>query len=262
MSANLSQKEVRVLIRHLQQQGLEFVRTTKGYEAADPKSHEFIRIHTSGSDHRGTLNLRGQIKRLGYTWPTDPDFKKKEDWEADVPAYLTMQGPPRGETLRQIEQTIDQLVADGNAGITVKQIADKMGRASNDYTAIYRAMLFLGWIPTEEQRGRLKTWVRAPEPEGIVPGDPVDSEDSPESVEDTIQQLKKSGVTPGERIILDSAESWALHSNLSSIQDVSVRQLRGMMLAAGLHMEIRVWPGAMPKLTPAESADPEPAGKG
>lgn len=77
MSAALSRKEIKALLRSLERQGCTLVPTTNGVRVLFPDGVGTTALHFSYSDHRSYMNSRADIRRAGLHWPFDGPTPKK-----------------------------------------------------------------------------------------------------------------------------------------------------------------------------------------
>jgi len=215
MTAALSRKEMRVVLDSLRSQGVPLVKTKDGYRVLFPNGATTA-IHRTPSDHRSTANLRGAIRRAGFSWPFDHKRKepsmatrytKAEHKKFDATVKLLAPGPVVASALAaELEVSIP----------TAKAVLGRMG-----------------FVP--ESRG---VWQ--------VPAEPVDAYPEiarmeareaaraelvvvePEPVVEPVVEPER----PAERAFADDFDSWTLPVP---------KKLQAKADEMGLHIEVRVW---------------------
>lgn len=270
--AGLSPKEIRVVIKHLQDQNIRMKRTKNGYLVYLPDGKTQM-IHLTPSDHKGHMSLRAAFKRAGVTWPTDAQLAVKEDFETELPSYITT-GRPQERTLNRYRVVLDRMHEDGITEISTGDLANRVG-GTKDYSGMYRSLLALDYEPIPGPHKGQRLWRKRPD---LIPLKGYDWQAENEAamteaadagvmmtpVPHPSAGLHPQGVTPGadkpdpsvpkEREFIDTHDSWTIEMRASVVAGMSVRDLRQTMNAAGLEMEIRVWKSDKPFMVIASPA--------
>lgn len=74
--SGLSQKEQKLLIKSLSDQGCRVKKTTKGHQVYLPNG-DILGVHQSESDRRGALDKRARVRRAGLRWYSEKTAPNK-----------------------------------------------------------------------------------------------------------------------------------------------------------------------------------------
>lgn len=255
--AGMSRKEISRLLDHIEPQGVQLTRTTKGILLRLPNGQTSM-LHFTGSDSREGKNVRAALKRAGITWPTDGGTDLRKD---------VTEHPPRDATIERILPLLEKWE---HRYITAAQLmrlhAAEIGPkpALTQLTA-QRVLYHSGWIATGKSTAR--KWLRplelepdrfeeetpeapqsaptAPEPPAPV-GEVADTGESLSDGPTGLPVAEPVQQTPTEappasadgREFLDTADSWVVEDLPPNMPISEVfRALRSF----GLEGEIRVW---------------------
>ncbi len=61
------QKEIKQILRSLERENWEIIRTTRGYQLRSPDGQTVVHAHLTNSDWRSVKNLTAILKRHGVT---------------------------------------------------------------------------------------------------------------------------------------------------------------------------------------------------
>lgn len=277
MSA-LKAKDIDRLVKHLESEGARLQRTTKGYRVLGDNG-QTVGFHLTASDTRATQNLRADLKRLGHSWPWDPQRPKKREavsaeQEVTYASYVTETKRPTDRTIAAVRGALMRLNRDV---VTAQEVHRECG--VSDLVTVIRTMYWLGWrysgfVGDTGYAKRTRHWKLDPEHDRaareVLPLQVLvtHTADKP-----PIVKPKKVKVTPpapevppkgeiismfvgpaqpepqvvrlepsvkGEREVLDTYDSWAVPIT-DHISTKTVEEVMETLKAFGLQGEIRVW---------------------
>lgn len=236
--AGMSRKEIARLIDHIQPQGVNVTRTTKGVMLRLPDQSTTM-LHFTGSDVREAKNVRARLKRAGVTWPTDGEA---------LPDYL-LKSRPLKSTLAKVSKALEGWDNRYISGAQLRRLmpeGDSLGNA-----AAQAALWHLGWTPTGGVTNR--KWMRPidleppteldEEPRAPIPLHP-DPQPNPEPDLTPAAELEpakpdSAGGGPAREFI-DTHDSWtATPATLPA--ELTMAQVMAVLDAFGLEGELRIW---------------------
>jgi hypothetical protein len=233
----MSAKEIRRIVDHIEPQGVNVTRTTKGLLLRLPDGNTEM-IHFTTSDHRAYANTRAKLHRAGVTLPSDRHAIK-------LPNYISS-----GTITRQTKERATEVLAKmGNPMRLTAQEFMEAGGAPN-MQAAPRVLFHMGWLPDKDKKGsKGKIWMCPieDETEPIDPSHPepeetpvAETEPAPEAEQIPEPLTPPVSIAPVPRITpFDSANSWPV--DLDSIDDnATLWQLRTLYEASGLNVEVRI----------------------
>jgi hypothetical protein len=258
--SGMSPKEIRTLLKSLDEQGVNMKRTKNGYLLYLPDGRTES-VHLTPSEYKGTLALRASIKKAGLKWPTDTELKAKPVFEDFVvPDYISKGGTPLPRVLKEVQDALETLASQGHVEVFPKQIIDVSGRAPRDYATIYRALIALDYEPVIKKGGQVKRWRKRPDPvdappetEGmaVVTAQPVLEAPAPAPAPAPVARpAADSSAAVMGREFIDTADTWTVELRSTTVSELTMKQLKQVYMAAGLQVELRVWRDpALPLIT-------------
>jgi hypothetical protein len=240
--AGLSAKEIKEIVKHIEPQGVVVEKTKDGLRLKLPNG-ETAGVHWTGSDSRGGMALRASLKRAGVSWPWDHQ-KSKEKMMADAENEYLSGRKPQKRTLDKVQQAVDAIHARGEVEIAPPEVKKLTG--IGDYGTLYRGLAALGYVILGK-KGKTRVWhkpglalpeVAAPLVAAVDPDYPEISKAAKAALE---QPAPTAPVGPRQREFIDTHDSWTIELKSTAMNEMTVRNLRHVLLAAGLQLEIRVW---------------------
>jgi hypothetical protein len=239
----MSRKEIARLLDHIEPQGVNVTRTTKGVLLRLPDQSTTM-LHFTGSDVREAKNVRARLKRAGVSWPTD--------------------GEPLGDRIiksRPQKRSLDKARAalEGWEGrsITAAQLRRLMPEDEPMGAHTSQVVLWhLGWTPTGPEKRR--KWMRPlelePEPEHLKTSaeleaearaalpqiHPAEPEPEPEPAQLQLVPTPAPETGASSREFLDTVNSWTATPGALP-EHITVKELMQILGAFGLDGELRVW---------------------
>lgn len=251
-SKTMTASAVERFVRSMEEQGVGVTRTTKGLLLRLPDG-ETTSLHFTNSDVRAPINLMSRLRRAGVRHPDDPKDVR------ELPSNIT-EGPAVSPRTKQ--KVVDYIVDNGFPEVVT--VMELVAHTEMVHITATRALYQMGFTPVKGKRGA-RDWIV---PEEILAKKPVavldadmerllrseekvaDAAESPtfeEAIsptrdEDEVKRLKSLA----EREFIDTHDSWVL--DMSTLigfpfteKPITVEQLRTVLAAAGLEMEVRVW---------------------
>lgn len=257
----MSKKEIARLLDHIEPQGVNVTRTTKGLLLRLPDQTTAM-LHFTGSDVREPKNVRARLRRAGVTWPGD---------ETELPDYITSGNPPSRHTLERVQAALEGWDQRYVNGAQLRRLLEERGDKSINVMTAQRALYALGWVPTGKRTAR--KWLRPLElepepveaqPDNVTPLEPAEPVELRPAIKEwgeppaaAAQHVTAARVEhpaplqlvpdtppvrshPGGREFIDTHDSWVADP-AALPEGLTVQQLQQVLRAFGLDGEFRVW---------------------
>jgi len=263
--------ETRKLLAHIEPQGVVTTPVKNGTMLRLPNGRRTV-VHYSVSDHRGPQKLKAELKRAGVTWPTDKHDQNKSTRGKPYPATTQVLDP----ILKKLKSRPRIKNADIRAllpeGTEVPNSTIRKYMLWNGYESV-GATVSAAWVKPAPSLRALPDLPpeAAPVPEPVVvppaapepdpapeptpaPADPEPPaqpepepvpdptpEPSPEPVPDppTPEPGVESQPAAQGREFIDTVGSWT--ADLDALEDVPLSQIRKILAATGVRLELRLW---------------------
>ncbi|QWY81894.1 hypothetical protein SEA_HONK_71 [Microbacterium phage Honk] len=245
-------KEASKLLTHVEAQGVKAKRTTKGVMLLLPNG-ESATFHFTGSDSRGTKNLRAVLKRNGITWPTDTNGDGKHRLHTETlkrgnAAMAELDYPDIVTTGELMGTAAWGGESHGGRSAARNYLVKHLGYELHGATANARYIR-----PGVSPNGVVEEVAEEPlealtetAPDAQTPSDATESAEAPEVAPEPSEPQSVAVVAapepaaPEPREIIDTRDSWPL--DLSAFSDkLTLRELFNTLAQVGLTGEVRVW---------------------
>lgn len=260
-SRTMSATQVDRFVRSMEDQGVGVTRTKKGLLLRLPDG-ESTSVHFTNSDVRAEQNLIARLRRAGVRHPDDPRNV------ADLPENIT-NAVVADRSKRKIMGAIEAM-----GYPEYVRVVDLENRTGQAHITITRALYAMGFIPivgkrnardwktpedilalrpesptipereaTPEEEAAILASIESPDFVEVGPPAPINF-DPPLSTEEAEAYVKATDKQE-EREFIDTHDSWVLDLDRLAgglfVDSIPLAQLKTVLEAAGLNMEIRVW---------------------
>ena len=262
--------ETRKLLAHIEPQGVVTTPVKNGTMLRLPNGRRTV-VHYSVSDHRGPQKLKAELKRAGVTWPTDKHDQNKSTRGKPYPATTQVLDP----ILKKLKSRPRIKNADIRAllpeGTEVPNSTIRKYMLWNGYESV-GATVSAAWIKPEPTLRALPDLAPepAPVPEPAVipltpapdpapeptpppaepepPAEPAPEPVAPEPTPEPTPAPEPPAEPPAEpepptepqpREFIDTVGSWT--ADLDALEDVPLSQIRKILAATGVRLELRLW---------------------
>lgn len=226
----MTSKEILRIVKHIEPQGVTVTRTKKALLLRLPDGTATT-LHLTTSDHRAAANARARLRRSGVTWPGDAH-------PSPLPPSITEAKLQRA-TIELARETLNKL--DNPMVLTVKEMTRALPDNKGCGPLTVPRMLYHSGYRPNGKRGNAVLWERElTDAEANAMFAPEDQELPQLRIVENIEDEPAVNTDADGREFIDSVDSRVM--DLDTLDPaLTVSQLRQVLAAAGLRMEVRTW---------------------